>query len=69
MRDPVTATLEAQYCMRSGQALPAGGEDEQALGGTEIEAEEFAEMPPLVTESETESEGSEYVDLPPLEYE
>jgi hypothetical protein len=55
--------------MRSGQALPAGGEDEQALGGMEIEAEEFADMAPLETESETESEGSEYVDLPPLEYE
>jgi hypothetical protein len=69
MRDPVTATPEAQYCMRSRRALPAGKEDEQAPGGTEIEAEEFAEMPPLETESETESKNSEYVDLPPLEYE
>jgi hypothetical protein len=67
MRDPVTTTPEAQYCMRPGQALPAGGEDEQVLGGPEIEAEEFAEMPPLETESETESKGSEYVDLQPLE--
>jgi hypothetical protein len=64
MRDPVTATPEAQYCM-----LPAGGEDEQVLGGPEIEAEEFAEMPPLETESEMESEDSKYVDLQPLEYE
>jgi hypothetical protein len=69
MRDPVTATPEAQYCMRPQQALPAGGGNEQVLGRPEIEAEEFAEMPPLKTESETESEGSEYVDLPPLEYE
>jgi hypothetical protein len=69
MRDPVTTTPEAQYCMRPQQALPAGGEDEQVLGGPEIEAEEFADMPPLETERETESKGSEYVDLQPLEYE
>jgi hypothetical protein len=65
MRDPMTTTPEAQYCMRPGQALPAGGGDEQVLGGSEIEAEEFAERPFLETDSETESEGSEYVDLPP----
>jgi hypothetical protein len=69
MRNPVTTTPEAQYCMRPQQALPAGGEDEQVQGGPEIEAEEFAEMPPLETKSETESKGSEYVDLQPLEYE
>jgi hypothetical protein len=47
----------------------AGGEDEQVLRGPEIEGEEFAEMLPLETKSETESEGSAYVDLLPLEYE
>jgi hypothetical protein len=33
MRNPVTAQPEAQYCMRSARALPAGGEDEQVSGG------------------------------------
>jgi hypothetical protein len=69
MRDPVTTAPEAQYCTQRQQALPPGGEDEQVLGGPEIEAEEFAEMPPLKTESETESEDNKYVDLQPLEYE
>jgi hypothetical protein len=69
MRNPVTTAPEAHYCMRPQQALPAEGEDEQVLGAPKIEAEEFAEMPPLETESETESEDSEYVDLQPLEYE
>jgi hypothetical protein len=33
------------------------------LGGAEIEAEEFADMPALETESEAESEDSEYANL------
>jgi hypothetical protein len=57
--DDRTTTPKAQYRMQPQQALPAGGEDEQVLGRPEIEAEEFAEMPPLETESETESKDSE----------
>jgi hypothetical protein len=69
MRNPAMELPEAQYCMRLARALPARGEDEQVPGGAEIEAEEFANMPPLETESEAESEDSEYADLPPLSHE
>jgi hypothetical protein len=57
-----------------GSVLPADsqsaagrGEDEQVPGGAEIEAEEFADMPPL--ESGAKSEESEYANLPPLNHE
>jgi hypothetical protein len=69
MRNPVTAQPEAQYCMRSVRALPAGAKDQQVPGGAEIEAEEFADMPPLETESEAESKDSEYANLPPPNHE
>jgi hypothetical protein len=68
MRNPVTTASETQYCMRPQQALPAGRGDEQVLREPEIEAEEFAEMPPLESESKTGRKDNEHVDLQPPEY-